>query len=68
MATMDPGTAAAEQEHVVDALHAAGRLVAGLDMAAAALARKEREEYSALRTQVEHAITRAQAVLTFLRQ
>lgn len=67
MPTLDPSTAAAEQLLVVAALHGAKRLVEAIDTLQAALGRNEQVRYSALRTQVEQALPRAEQVLEFLR-
>lgn len=67
MPTLDAATATAEQHLVVAALTGARRLVEAIDTLQAALGRDDQVRYSALRTQVEQALPRAESVLEFLR-
>jgi hypothetical protein len=62
----DPAQAAAEQEYVVRALEEAHLLVAGCDAVVASMYLRP-VQYSPLRTRLEHALTRAKAVLAHLR-
>lgn len=62
----DAGQSAREQEYVITALNEAMMLVAGLDAVVATM-NVQPITYSALRTKLAHAITRAEAVLAHLR-
>lgn len=63
----DAGQAAVELELVIRTLAEVAMLVQGMDLVVAMYQLRERAEYSALRTRVEQAQTRAEMVLEFLR-